>query len=309
MTVSAIEILRGFDANSVPYRQVGSADPEQTTEVMSIIAAGDTFPRFVAANGSKEGIPFETNQLAALLAQSGLLGCNASVVNLYYQKVSSLSGRVAAATAEHSIVSAALARMYISNVTAGNRALASAKGRIVPVSDGTNAPLIRTGTTAIAAATPSTAEEFVLGPISFHQTYFRGCNNLDVNLNPTEWDLHDESFEHTTFAAGNTIAPVISFNTSDPTALTYHKMEISATNKIFRAHLIRKKRNATRYIDAETQHIRFEALNGIILVQSVSGSPREYRVEVHATGADADLFTGVPLVAAVNVAIALPTVV
>lgn len=305
MTVSVVEILRGFDADSVAYRQVGSADPENATEVMSIIAAGDSFPRFVAANGSKEGIPFETNQLATLLTQCGLFGCDASEVDLYYQKVSSLSGRVDDDELQHSIVNAALARMYITNITAGNRAMASARGRIVPVSDGTNAPLVRTGSLAITAAAPSTAEAFVLGPISVNATKLQGCNNLDVNLNPSEWDLHDESFEHTTFAANNTITPVLSFVTTDPTAPTYHKTAITSSNK-FRAHLIRKKRNDTRYTDVETQHIRFESVDGIVLVQSVSGSPREYRVEVYSTGADADSFTGVPLTVSVNVAIALP---
>jgi hypothetical protein len=304
MTVSTVEVLRGFDADSVAYRQVPTADHENATEVLSIIAAGDAFPRFVAANGSKEGIPFETNQLAALLAQCGLQGCDASPVTLFYQLVDNLSGRVDADDEDHSIVEAASARMYISNITATNRGLAAARGRIVPVSDGTNAPLIRTGSEALTAA-PSTAEAFVLGPISMHSTKVKACNNLDVNLNPVEWDLHDESFEHTTFAAGNTIAPVISFTTTDPTALSYHKTALTNSNK-FRAHLIRKKRNETRYADNESQHIRFEVVNGIVLVQSVSNSPREYRVEVHATGADADSFTGVPLVVSVNTAIALP---
>jgi hypothetical protein len=304
MTVSAVEVLRGFDADAVAYRQVVSADHENATEVISVIAAGDTMPRFVAANGSKEGIPFETNQIATVLGQCGLFGCDASPVALYYQKINSLSGRVAAATAEHSVIDADLARMYISNITAGNRTIASARGRIVPVSDGTNAPLIRTGTVALTAA-PTTAEVFVLGPISMHNTKLQGCNNADINLNPVEMDLADESFEHTTFAAGNTIAPVISFTTTDPTALTYHKTALAAGNK-FRIHLIRKKRNDTRFADADAQHIRFEAVNGIVLVQTVSNSPREYRVEIHATGADADSFTGVPLTVTVNTAIALP---
>jgi len=304
MTVSAVEVLRGFDADAVAYRQVVSADQENATEVLSIIAAGDTIPRFVAANGSKEGIPFEVNQLAALIGQCGLFGCDASPVALYYQKVDNLSGRVAAAEEEHSVIDADLARMYISNITAGNRTLASARGRIVPVSDGTNAPLIRTGASALTAA-PSTAEAFVLGPISMHNTKLQACNNLDINLNPVEWDLADESFEHTTFAAGNTIAPVISFTTTDPTALTYHKTALTGSNK-FRAHLIRKKRNDTRFADNESQHIRFEVVNGIVLVQTVSNSPREYRVEIHATGADADSFTGVPIAVTINTAIALP---
>lgn len=306
MTVSAVEVLRGFDADSVAYRQVKSADPEQGTEMMSIIAAGDSIPRFLAVNGSKVGIPFETEQLATVIAQCGVFGCDASEVDLYYQKVSSLSGRVADDTAEHAIVNAALARMYITNITAGHRQLASAKGKIVPVSDGTNAPLIRTGSSAISDATPSTDEAFVLGPISLHTTKIKACNGLDVNLNPQDWDLSDESFDFTTFSANQDVKPVISFTTTDPAAAALHKTAVTGSNK-FRVHLIRKKANGDQYAANETQHIRFEVVNGIVLVQTVSGSPREYRVEVHAAGLDSDGFDANIITMEVNVAIALPT--
>jgi hypothetical protein len=274
--------------------------------MMSIIAAGDSIPRFLAVNGSKVGVPFETEQLATVIGQCGVFGCDASEVDLYYQKVSSLSGRVADDTAEHAVVNAALARMYITNITAGHRQLASAKGKIVPVSDGTNAPLVRTGSSAISDATPSTDEAFVLGPISINTTKLKGCNGLDVNLNPSDWDLSDESFDFTTFSANQDVKPVISFTTTDPAAETYHKTAISGSNK-FRAHLIRKKANGDRFADNETQHIRFEVVSGIVLVQSVSGSPREYRVEVHASGLDSDGFDALILAMGVNVAIVLPT--
>lgn len=305
MTVSTVEILRGLDADGNEYRQLETADHEIAPEVMSIIAAGDVCPRFVSVTGEKQGIPFGTAQLATLLAQCGLLGCDASPVKLYYQKVSSLSGRVADATAEHSVIDGAAARMYITNITAGNRTAVMARGRIVPVSDGTNSPLIRTGSSAISDATPTTAENFVLGPISIQATKIPSCNNLDIALNPAEWDLSDESLIWTTFAAGNTISPVISFVTNDPAMLARHKTAITSSNKL-RIHLIRKKPNGDRYADNETQHIRFEVVDGIILVQAVSNSPREYRVEIHAIGDDADGVTGVPFTIAVNSAIALP---
>lgn len=305
MTVSAVEVLRGFDADSVTYRQVKSADPEQGTEMMSIIAAGDSIPRFLAVNGSKVGIPFETEQLATVLAQCGVFGCDASEVDLYYQKVSSLSGRVADDTAEHAIINAALARMYITNITAGHRQLASAKGKIVPVSDGTNAPLIRTGSSAISDATPSTDEAYVLGPISLHQTKHKSCDNFDLAFNPEDWDLSDESFDFTTFSANQNVKPMLSYVSKDPAVAALHKTAITGSNK-FRVHLIRKKANGDRYADNETQHIRFEVVNGLILVQQVSNSPREYRIEVYAAGSDADGFDANILTISVNVAIALP---
>lgn len=305
MTVSTVEVLRGFDADGNAYRQLGSADVEYNTEVMSIIASGDAFPRWVGANGEQQGIPFETPQLATLLAQCGLQGCDASPVTLYYQKVSNLSGRVDDDVAEHTLIDADSARMYIASISAGNRAMAMARGRIVPVSDGTNSPLIRTGSSLITDAAPTTAEAFVLGPISINLTKIAACNNFELNFNAQEWDLSDESFAHRTFAASNTISPVISFVTQDPTAPTYHKTAITSSNKL-RVHLIRKKRHEERYLDNESQHIRIEAVDGMVLVQQVSNSPREYRVEIYATGDDADGWTSVPLAITVNSAIALP---
>ncbi len=306
MTVSAVEVLRGFDADGNEYRQLNQADVEFNAEVMSIIAAGDNFPRWVGANGERQGIPFETAQLATLIAQCGVEGCDASPVTLFYQKVSSLDGRVANDTAEHSKLDAAAARMYITNITAGNRQMAMARGRIVPVSDGTNSPLIRTGSTAISGATPSTAEAFVLGPISVNTTKLKGCDNFDLNFNGQEMELSDESFAHLTFAARNTTSPVLSWVTNDPSSPTYHRAAITSSNK-FRCHLIRKKRHEERYADNETQHIRIEVVRGMILVQQVTGSPRSYRMELHATGDDTDGFAGSPVALTVNSAIALPS--
>lgn len=304
MTVSAVEVLRGFDADGVAYRQLASADPENGAEVMSIIAAGDVFPRFIAVNGEKHAIGFDTQQVATILGQCGLFGADVSPLTLYYQKVSNLSGRDADDELVHSQIDAADCRMYINNITAGNRTSASAKGRVVPVSDGTNAPLIRTGSVAVTDAAPTTAENFVLGPISLNGTAIEGCNGLDVNLAPKEMELSDESFNYTTFAANETITPVISFTTTSPSAPSLHKAILASGNK-FKAHLIRKKKNEERYAANESQHIKFEVVSGIILVQAVSGSPREYRVEVHCSGVDADGFDGVPLTVAVNTAIVL----
>lgn len=305
MTVSVVEVLAGFKAaGSTFYSQLGSADPSINTELMSTIAAGDTHPRFLAANGSREEIPFETGQLATLIGQAGLLGCDAGPVDLLYRKVNNLSGRVAAATEEHSRLRATEALMYLMSISAGNRGEASARGRIVPVYDGTNATLIRTGSLAITD-TPTTAEAFVLGPISVNTTKLQGCDGLEVNLNPKPWEFSDESDSSTTFAAINTIAPVISFTTTDVTALSYNKTAISSSNK-FRAHLIRRKKNEERYLDNESQHIRFEAVSGIILVQAISGlSPKQFRVEIHCSGTDGS-FSDVPLTISVNSAIALP---
>lgn len=305
MTVSVVEILAGMKTAGGFYSQLGNADPSINTDLISTIAAGDTHPRFLAANGSREEIPFETAQLATLLTEVGLFGADAGPVDLFYRKVSSLSGRVAAATTEHTRLRATEALMYLMSISAGHRGEASARGRVVPVYDGTNATLLRTGSLAITD-TPTTAEAYVLGPISVQATKLQGCDSLEVNLNPSPWELSDESDESTTFAAINTIAPVISFTTTDVTALSYHKTALTPSN-IFRAHLIRKKRGEARYLDNETQHIRFESQQGMILVQALSGmSPRSFRVEVHCSGVDSGNFSDVPLTVSTAVAIALP---
>ncbi len=304
MTVSTVEVLRGVKTgNSNFYSQLDSADPAMNTDVMSIIAAGDTHPRFVASNGSREEIPLGTQQIATLLAECGLFGVDASVVDLFYQVVTSLDSRIAPAELQHTRFRAALARMYIQSISAGNRQIAVGRARIVPVSDGTNAPLIRTGSLAITDL-PTTAEAFVLGPISLNATKIKSCDGFELNLNPTQIELSDESDEYNTFAAGNTIAPVMSWTTTDPTAPSLNKVAVTGSNKL-RVHLLRKKKSEGRYLNADTQHIRFEVGSGILLVQQISGSPTTFRVELHVAGTDAGGFSDVPVTISVNVAVAL----
>ena len=308
MSVSDVSLLHAVVTKAtgtpVKYTQLESADLEFNDQLISHIAAGDTHPRFVAKNGSEPGLPIATAQVAAMLAQCGNMGADVSPADIYYRKVSNLTGRVAHDTAEHIRFRATLARMYVESVSAGNRQEAVCSGRIVPVADGTNAVLIRSGSVAITTITPTTAEGFVLGSISYgtsSATKLQGCDGLDVSLNPSQMEIGDESEEAITFAAGDTIAPTVSFTTTDVSVDALRGTPVEN----FRVHLLRKKDENDTYADNESQHIRCTIDKGVWLVQRIAGRPAARQVTVVASGDDANGFSDSPLTWAVNAAVAL----
>jgi len=308
MSVTDVSLLHAVvtNADTTPtrYTQLEQADVEFNDQLISHIAAGDTHPRFVAKNGSEPAIPISTQQVAAALTQCGNMGAAVSPVDVYYRKVSNLTGRVAHGTAEHIRFRATLARMYLDSVSAGNKQEAVASGRIVPVSDGTNAPLIRYGNATITSILPSTGEGFVLGPISYGTSSavkLQGCDGLEIALNPTQMEFGDESEETITFAAGDTIAPTVSFSTTDVSVDALRGQPVVN----FRAHLLRKKDQEDTYLDNESQHIRCAIGRGTWLVQRISGRPAARQVTVVASGLDANGFSDSPMTWSVNSAVAL----
>jgi len=308
MSVSDVSLLHAVvtlaDTSPVKDTQLESADLEFNDQLISHIAAGDTHPRFVAKNGSEPGIPIGTQQVAAFLSQCGNMGANVSPADIYYRKVSNLTGRVAHGTTEHIRFRATLARMYLDSISAGNRQEAVASGRIVPVADGTNAVLIRSGSVAITTITPTTAEGFVLGPISYGTSSaakLQGCDGLDVSLNASQMEFGDESEEAITFAAGDTIAPTVSFTTTDVSVDALRGTPVEN----FRVHLLRKKDENDTYGDGESQHIRCTITKGVWLVQRIAGRPAARQVTVVASGDDANGFSDAPIAWAVNAAVAL----
>lgn len=298
MTVTTQEILRGVKTASSYYSQIqGEADLATNTAVMKETPTGGTHPRFAAANGSRDEIAFTTKQIATALAEFGNLGASVGPLDAFYQKVNSLTSRVDPANLEHTRLRAALGRAQITQISAGHQSDVTAAIRAVGVGDGVNEAFARTANNALTDL-PTTAENFVLGPISFAGTALEGCDGFNLAFNPTYMEMGDESDENITFAAGDNIDPVVSFSTTDPAASALHKTAVSN----FRFHFLRKKSGTTRYTDAELQHIRGLVANGTILVQSIG---KEKRVEVHATGSDAGGWTDAPVAWSINVAVAL----
>lgn len=309
MSVSEIEVLHSIQTgNGNNYLQLSSADPEFNHEKISVIAASDSHPRMVASNGRRIGIPFATQQLATAIAEHGNLGANVSQTSglkLFYRTYEKLAGRVIHTAQRHTRFTCMNAYSHILSISAGHRKDAEARCRVIPVRDATNEAMIRTGTANLTIA-PSANQIYTLGSImSKYVTgtpvtkIFEGCDDLEVNLNPEPLEIADQSDVDSTFAAGDTITPVLSFTTTDRWAMDFDCRPVED----FRFHLLRKKKSGKRYEDIETQHIRGTVYSGLFTVQSISGRPSMKRVELHAAGRDSGLWTDQPIVWDINVAV------
>ena len=298
MAASNIELLHGLKIGSNFFSQLENADPTFNDERYPIIASGDTHPRFVAVNGAKEDVPFATHQVGTLLTQLGLFGAGSTNGYVLFRKVASKGTRTAAATTEHTKFNMASWFAYLQSVSAGHRQQAVARARCIALYDGTNSPFVRSS--VAISDTPSTAESFVLGPIAHNGTKIANCDGFSLDLGVKPIELADESDQGTTFAAIDSISPVITFTT---TAMAAETLRNSGVTNSFKVNLLRRKADSSLYGVLETQHILITVSNGMFFVNGVSGNPAQKQVSLVCRGTDAGGFTDVPLTITVNSAV------
>lgn len=299
MTVSNVELLHGLKLGSNFFSQLENADPTFGDEQFPVIASGDTHPRFISLNGSREEVPFATHQVGTLVTQCGLFGAGSTNGYVLFRKVVNKGTRTAAATTEHTKFSMASWYAYLQSISAGNRQQAVARARCVALYDGTNSPFVRSSV-AISSDTPSTAESFVLGPIAHNGTKIAGCDNFSLDFAPKMIELSDESDQGITFCAIDSISPVISFTT---TALAAETLRGSGVTNSFKVNLLRRKPDDRLYGPAETQHIVIEVAAGMFFINGLSGNPTQKQVSLLCRGTDAGGYTDVPLTFTVNSAV------
>jgi hypothetical protein len=298
MTVANVELLHGLKLGSNFFSQLESGDPMFNDEQFPVIASGDTHPRFVSLNGSKEDINFATHQVGTLVSQLGLFGTGSTNADIFFRKVASKGTRTAAATTEHTKFRMASWFAYLMSISAGHRQQAVARSRVIALYDGTNSPFVRSS--VAITDTPATAESFVLGPIAHNGTKITGCDNFSLDLQPNMLELADDSDQGTTFVAVNTISPTITFTT---TALAAETLRGSAVTNSLKVNLLRREPDARRYADASLQHIVIEVAAGMFFVNGISGSPSQKQVTLVCRGTDAGGFTDVPLTFTINSAV------
>lgn len=308
MGVTAVEILAGVLLNDPAetgaepqfLSQLESGDPTYNPEVYSVIPAGMTHPTFHGLQNEKPEIPFSTAQIASVLSRLGNFGADCSGSKVLYRAISNLDGHDAVDATTHSVFTAASAFAHIVQITAGHRQTAMLRGRLLPVYDGTNAPLARAGA-GIDSYDPTSAEVYELGPIVHGgSTVIKGCDALDIQFNAQAYEIADESKKKLDFAAIQSISPVISFTSTQKDVLA-----LAGEVTDFKIHLARMKRFGEQYGSGESQHILLTVPKGLLVKSSKQGSPSAMRMELHCAGLEADSWDAVPLEWTLNTAFSL----
>lgn len=278
MALTKIFQLFALKCGSTVYSQITDATLNTNVQDMTITPAGHIIPVFTASNGRKPEVPFTTHQVESALTQFGLLGADPGVCKLILQKQANKANRVAHATAEHVLYTVNAALGYGMQISASNRQQATFQGRLVLLHDGTNAPWIYSGSSAITD-TPSGSENFVLGPISYNGTVIEGTNDFQLAINPTVDEPEDDFASDPVFATILNIKPQISFTTTDPGVWALHESVIAAAD-LFKVNLLKKTANGDRYADGDTEHINFKVTTGRVVCESIGGARSSTRVRI-----------------------------
>lgn len=290
MSVSSLHVLHGLNTPSNFYSDVVDMTPKNTTEQLIQFAAGHPQPLFIAQKSIKPTLEFTTHQVHTLINECGLTGVDLSAGNLdlYYRKVDDLGTRIAAATAGHLRYRAMTAFLQIQRITAGHRKEAQAMAKAILLWDGTNAPLVPAGSTALAG-TSAVPAIFTLGKVELNGSTFEGVQDFELDFQPNNMEEGDQSDVYDTFAAVEDITPRIKLTGLRTEAWTDFGINGAALTGL--TIYLRKRTIDGLFVADETEeHIKFTAEDGLIVVDQSSNSDKNKRLQtdvmIHLRAAD-----------------------
>jgi hypothetical protein len=271
MAVSTVHVLHGIVNASTFISQINSANPITNIERLVAESAGLPYPLFTATMGVHPAIPFESPQLTTILNLSGALSSivNLSAANtdLYYKRVDDLGRRIADASLAHKQFRMSQAYLTLDSITASNRGEATARCRLGTTFDGTNAPLIPTGSKALAG-TPISPDHFVVGPVSLNGSVLAGVEDTTIELNRTLYELSSDGEIYPTFAAQRFYSPVVTIRCYEHVWDSFGILGNALTAGVF---YLRRVASNGRVPDGTASHIKFTADTGTIHMEDASG--------------------------------------
>lgn len=290
MGVSAAYVLHGLQTASSFYSQIEQLAPATNIDDLIVTPSGHTQPLFVGSNRIKPEFNLTTHQIETLIGELGILGADLSGgnVDFWLKKTTENATRVADATASHIRMRAAEVFAYIDEISASHDRIATGSARFHCMYDGTNAPLVPAGSTALSG-TPTAAENFVVGPVSINSTAIDGVQDVSIAFNPTVSELGSEGEVFDTFAFMEMIQPVITLTVINPDLWATYGLNGTALTNI--TGYFRKRKNyGENELDASSVHIKYVATRGKIICETEdtgASGPTRTRIRIPLAAADA----------------------
>lgn len=273
MAVSSVYYLdKVILPSSVEFHALGNARLDAGITSMIERGAGEVAPNFIATQMQKPTIPFTTPQLATLLTNVGVNGASIASATLYL-KHGATAGRVARATTTHKQVACTTALIYWTTIRLPHNGVGTADVVIVPVYDGTNAPLILTASVALSG-TVSAQSYFGAGPVYINNSAVGAVQEITINSGCQLVEVGGESDVYNTFVGVQSVEPSIEVRTFHTinwaSGITLTGTALDGTNGVV-AYGRKYSADGQRVSNATTEHIRFLQLNGRIIPLDTSG--------------------------------------
>lgn len=274
MTTGNTYDLHGIQLGSGFLSQLNDATPAYNMDDLVEFAAGQTAPQFAGSNISNPDLPFTTKQLKTLLdefdVEDVIKDLSGGNVDVYFKQRAPNALRTPDASLAHirgRLTSNAM--LYLQSIRAQQSQDAEASARLLPSWDGSNNPLIMTGSVALSGT--STADHtYTLGRIDLNGTNLAGVQEMTLDLGMEEEAVADSGEPFPSFVGINRYAPTVVLQTRDTTLMaTYGGTgTVLASMEVY----LRKKSSADINVaDGTAEHIKITASDGLIRARQIAG--------------------------------------
>lgn len=274
MGVSNLWFLHGVMLPSATFlSELTDLSPTSGIDELVGRASGHPDPLFLAARKIAPGIAFDSPNVAAVLTACGasfVADLSGGNTDLYYKLGANLGVRTADASAVHQRMRMATGMMCWEEINAQHQADATIKSRIIPTYNGSVAPIVPAGSTALAG-TAAAGAFYTLGPVLINGTELNGVDSVRISLGAQIMELSSGGDVYMTFAGIAQREPVVEITSLEAGAWVTFGLIGTALNGTTGLVVYLRKKTADGN-NATTGCISFTALYGRVEVTQTAGS-------------------------------------
>ena len=274
MSVATVHVLHGIDIAGTFLSQLQDVTPTANVEDLVGYAAGHPDPLFTGTRSVKPDVRFGTTQIKTLLDACGadfLADLSGGNTDLYYKKVTNLGEREAAASLVHTRMRMATGILYWEEISVEHQQDAVMRARIVPIYNGSVAPLIPAGSLALVG-TPAVTSFFTLGPVVINTVALPAVKSWRLALSNTAMEESADGELYTTFSAIQRLQPVLEVRSLEIGAWASFGLDGTAISALTFA-LRKKDPDGGNVANGTAEHIVFAGSGGKVnLLNSEGGA-------------------------------------
>jgi hypothetical protein len=279
-----------FPCGSV-ISQLNDCTPAFGFSDISEIATSDVGPTFTGTAQSTPDLNFSSTAIKTLLdlcTSFNICGdFSGGNVDVEYRAAANLGTREADASLAHLRVRFE-ANAYGSwgSLRAEAGGNAEIRGRIVPVYDGVNDPLVPTAGVALSA-TAAVTQLYTLGPVVINGTPLDLVSGFEWNNN-LQYDEHLGNAGFFTWSSVRSMSPMVTVRSRKSSYLASFGTRGTALSSA-KVYLRRRLKAGMNYAENQSQHILLSPLAGVIKARSL-GNSGEVELSIHMEKSGAAFF-------------------
>lgn len=292
--------LHGIQHGATFLSELSDGTVGLNSEEMVGFGSGHPYPLFRAIRGQAPSIPFTSEGVGSVLdlivANGGgapnvwaadlSFGNTGNNTDVFYRQGQDMAIRYASGVSQHHRFRLSHGFMFWDTISAAFGQDAQISAQLVAAFDGTNVPIIPTGSTTVSG-TPSAEEFYTLGKVVINGTTITGEQDWSLASGATLESVGGGSDGGSdgsatlwpTYTAIKTLDPVLSLNIQgapwglDSGGSPYTYLGESISSLVW--YLRKKAADGTNVPDATASHIKFTATDGLVLPQSAGGGAND----------------------------------